>query len=82
MITSIAKLRNGHAVPLSKKIMQQVNFRDNDKIAITIKGNAVILKKASLTKAEEFDWAFKNYEGDWHCSEFNTVKDVGNEVIK
>ena len=82
MITNIAKWGNGHAVRLSKEIMNQAKLIPSDKVTITVNGEEIILKKVKQTKAEVFDDLFRDFKGNWHCKEINTGVNIGNEVIK
>jgi len=82
MITTISKWGNGHAIRLSKELMQQAKLHPNDKIKITVTGEEIILKKVIQTKAEAFDETFSDYKGDWSCTEIGIGKVVGNEVFE
>lgn len=79
MMTNISKWGNSHAIRLTKELMEQAKLQPNDKITITVNGNEIVLKKVAQTKAEAFDELFKDYKGDWRCSEVDSGTDLGNE---
>ena len=82
MITNIAKWGNGHAVRLSKEIMNQAKLIPSDKVTVTVNGEEIILKKVKQTKAEAFDDLFSDFKDNWRRKEINTGANIGNEDIK
>lgn len=82
MITNISKWGNSHAIRLSKELMDQAKLLPTDKLVIVVDGEKIILKKLKQTKAEAFDELFKDYKGDWKCTEIPTSPAVGREVIE
>ena len=82
MLANISKWGNSHAIRLSKELMEQAKLHPNDKVTITVNGDEIVLKKVMQTKAVAFDELFKDYTGDWRCSELDSGVDLGNEGIK
>ena len=54
MITNIAKWGNGHAVRLSKEIMNQAKLISSDKVTVTVNGEEIILKKVKQKDYRKF----------------------------
>ena len=54
MITNIAKWGNGHAVRLSKEIMNQAKLIPSDKVTVTVNGEEIIYMKL-LSKPDTVD---------------------------
>ena len=82
MITNISKWGNSHAIRLTKELMEQAKLQPNDKVTITVNGDEIVLKKIVQTKAAAFDELFKDYKGDWRCSELDSGAELGNEDIE
>ena len=82
MLTNIAKWGNSHAIRLTKELMEQAKLHPNDKVTITVNGDEIVLKKVVQTKAAAFDELFKDYTGDWRCSELDAGMDLGKEGIE
>lgn len=82
MVTNISKWGNSHAIRLTKELMKAAKLHPNDKVTITVNGDEIVLKKLVQTKATAFEELFKDYKGDWRCSEIDSGADLGGEVIK
>lgn len=82
MMTNIAKWGNSHAIRLSKELMEQAQLHPKDKLIVTVNGDEIVLKKVVQTKAAAFNELFKDYKGDWRCSEMDCGADLGNEGIE
>lgn len=83
MLTTISKWGNGHGVRLSRSIMKEAGLSSLDKVDIVVNSDkSIILRHVPKTKATRFMDLFGNYKGNWKCSEAETGKEVGNEVIE
>ncbi len=79
MYTTIQKWGNSQAVRLPKAILERASLKENDKVEIKVQnGNLVIIPvKKHLTLKERIS----EYQGDYHCSEWDTGKPTGKEVL-
>ncbi len=80
MFTTIHRWGNSQAIRLPKGILETASLRENDKVHITAERDCIIIRRAKkkhLTTAERF----KEYDGDYKCTELDTGdKPVGKEV--
>jgi antitoxin component of MazEF toxin-antitoxin module len=43
MVKTIRKVGNGHAIPLDKSVMEQLNLRSGSQVNLTVSGNQLIV---------------------------------------
>ena len=80
MITTIQKWGNSQGVRLPKKILDNLQFEENEVVEITeFNGNILIQK--SVKKYTDLDELFVNYTGDYKCTEYDFGEDVGREKV-
>jgi len=82
MQTTIQKWGNSQAIRLPKAILELVFMQENDPVEIVADNDAIIIKKATRHRRARkcLDERFKNYTGDYKCTEFDCGQPVGNEA--
>lgn len=79
MYAKIQKWGNSHAIRLPKAILDMVQIKENDNVEIEVKdGNVVIIP---YKKHKSLDERIAEYKGDYICSEWETGKTTGKEVL-
>ena len=79
MYTTIQKWGNSQAVRLPKAILELAKLKENDKVEINVRdGNLVI---APVKKHKTLDERIAEYSSDYKCSEWDTGKPTGKEVL-
>jgi antitoxin MazE len=76
MNTAIVKWGNSSAVRLPKALIQRLGLRENDKVDISVEGNAIMIRKPYPASLKEL------LEGGEPCAfaEWDTGKPVGDEI--
>lgn len=83
MLATISKWGNGHGIRLSRKLMAEAHLSAADQLDVVVNADkSILLRRVPKTKADRFLELFGSYQGDWKCSEAETGKDVGNEVLE
>ncbi|MCL2361598.1 MAG: AbrB/MazE/SpoVT family DNA-binding domain-containing protein [Defluviitaleaceae bacterium] len=82
MQTTIQKWGNSQAVRLPKAILEIAFLRENDSVEIVAEPDFIVIKKAAKTRRakKSLEERFKDYTGDYQCTEANWGAPVGNEV--
>ena len=79
VFTTIQKWGNSQAVRLPKAILEKVSLKENDKVEIRVEeGNLVISPVKRRVSLQE---RIAEYRGDYLCSEWDTGKPEGKEVL-
>lgn len=82
MLTTITKWGNSQGVRLSRKILNQLNLKTDDRVEICVEGEKITIKKNSgvLDESITLDDLFKGYTGNYECSEYDWGEPQGREV--
>ena len=80
MHTTIQKWGNSQGIRIPKSILETASMEENDKVEIKAEYDCIIIKR-SAKKHLTIEERFKGYNGDYKCSEADTGKLVGNEVL-
>ncbi len=80
MYTTIQKWGNSHAIRIPKTILEMIQLHENDTVELTVKdGNLII---APAKRHRTLQERIAEYQEDYHCSEWDTGKPSGKEVIE
>ncbi|MGB3366447.1 MAG: AbrB/MazE/SpoVT family DNA-binding domain-containing protein [Acidaminobacteraceae bacterium] len=79
MIAKIQKWGNSQGVRIPKSILNSAHFSDNEDVEIIVVDGRIIIEHTKRHKS--LKERFKNYEGDYKCSELETGSPVGQEVL-
>ena len=83
MLATISKWGNGHGIRLSRRLMAEAHLSAADQLDVVVNADkSILLRRVPKTKADRFLELFGSYQGDLKCSEAETGKDVGNEVLE
>jgi len=84
MNTTIQKWGNSQAVRLPRPILEAALLQENDLVEIVAEDNSIIIKKVEPMRKrrakKSLEERFKDYNGDYKCSEFDWGEPVGEEV--
>ena len=82
MMTTIQKWGNSQGVRLPKTILDVLSLQENDPVEITADNNSIIIKKTTRKRRAKMslEERFKNYIGNYQCTEWDTGKPVGKEI--
>ena len=78
MQTTIQKWGNSKGIRIPKKILEDLNFKENDIVEIK-KSNGHILIKKAVKEILSLSDLFEGYNDDYKCSEYDFGEDVGSE---
>lgn len=79
MYTSIQKWGNSQAVRLPKTILEKASLHENDRVELKVQdGNVIIIP---VKKHRRLKDRIADYQGDHKCSEWNTDKPAGKEIL-
>ena len=78
MQTTIQKWGNSKGIRIPKKILEDLNFKENDIVEIK-KSNGHILIKKAVKEILSLNDLFQGYNDDYKCSEYDFGEDVGSE---
>jgi antitoxin MazE len=79
MIAKIQKWGNSQGIRIPKSILETAHFSTDEDLDIKAVDGKIILEPAHIHKT--LKERFKNYDGDYQCSEWDTGKAVGREVF-
>jgi Growth regulator len=80
MLVTIQKWGNSQGIRIPKKILENVKFKENERVDIQELNGDIIIKK--ITKEySSLDELFNDYEGEYKCEEYDFGEDVGFEKI-
>lgn len=80
MHTTIQKWGNSQGIRIPKNILETASMEENDKVEITAEQDCIIIRR-SAKKHLTIEERFKGYTGEYKCSEADTGRPVGNEVL-
>ena len=68
---------------MPKVILDALFIQENDAVEIVAENNSIIIKKAARKRRakKSLEERFENYTGDYQCTEWDTGKPVGMEVL-
>ena len=78
MHTTIQKWGNSQAVRLPKALLEMAELQENDKVEIKVEGGKLII--SPVKKHKTLEERIAEYQGDYHCGEWDTGKTEGKEV--
>jgi antitoxin MazE len=79
MYTTIQKWGNSQAIRLPKAILEMTGIHENDRVQLKVEdGNILIVPTKKHKTLEE---RIAEYRGDYHCTEWDTGKPTGKEVL-
>lgn len=80
MMTTIQKWGNSQGIRLPKKILEDLNFGENEVVEVKeFNGNILIQK--SIRHYTDLDELFEGYASGYKCSEYDFGEDVGQEKV-
>lgn len=80
MRATIQKWGNSQGVRIPKKILDNLKFKENERVDIQELNGDIIIKKITR-EYSSLDELFEGYTGDYKCEEYNFGEDVGLEII-
>ena len=83
MLTTIQKWGNSQGVRLPKTILDELLLQENDTVEIEAENNSIVIKKATRKRRakKSLEERFLNFKGKYKCTEWNTGKPVGKEIL-
>ena len=82
MLTTIQKWGNSQAIRIPKTVLEKLMLQENDQVEVTADDNSIIITKTMRKRRAKvsLEERFKNYTGDYKCTEYDWGKPVGEEV--
>ena len=80
MQATIQKWGNSRGIRIPKRILDNLNFKENEIVEIKEANGSILIQKA-VKEYMSLDDLFKSYNGNYECSEYDFGEDVGNEKI-
>lgn len=79
MLAKVQKWGNSQGIRIPKTILEAVNITTDEDIDIKVINGKIMLEP--VKKHKSLKDRLKNYNGEYQCSEWDTGKSVGNEVL-
>ncbi len=79
MLAKIQRWGNSQGIRIPKALLSSAAFSENDEVEILAFDNRIVIEHAQRHKS--LKERFKNYNGDYECSEWDTGSPVGREVL-
>lgn len=79
MITKIQKWGNSQGVRIPKSLLQLVDFFEGEEVEIKADEGKIIIEHS--TRHKTLKERFKDYDGNYECSELDTGSPTGREVL-
>jgi len=79
MFTTIQKWGNSQAVRLPKVILEMADMGENDKVELRAENGKIVI--TPVKKHKTLKERVAEYKGDYGCSEWDTGKPTGKEVL-
>lgn len=76
--TQIQSLDNSQMILLPKSILDEVGFKQSEKVEIQVVNGSIVITKA---KPKTFKELMEGFEGTYESKEWDTGKPVGKEVF-
>lgn len=80
--TTIQKWGNSQAVRIPKTILETLSLGENEQVEIVAENDAIVIKKVTRKRRakKSIEERFKNYTGDYQCTEYDWGEPMGKEV--
>ena len=78
MILKIQKWGNSHGIRIPKAVLEELKWRDNEKINLKIEKNKIIIEKNE--KRKNIKELFENYKGKYAPIDIDWGENVGDEI--
>ena len=78
MILKIQKWGNSHGIRIPKAVLEELKWRDNEKINLKIEKNKIIIEKNETRK--NIKELFENYKGKYAPIDIDWGENVGDEI--
>lgn len=79
MLAKVQKWGNSQGIRIPKTILNTANFSTDEELDITVVAGKIVLEPTHRHKT--LKERLKNFDGDYQCSEWDTGKFVGREVL-
>lgn len=81
MLATIQKWGNSQAVRIPKGILEDAALHENDRVEINVERGHIIIKRVNIKRHRTISERLKGYNGGYACTEWNTGRPEGNEVL-
>jgi len=81
MITSIQKWGNSQGIRIPKSLLDLAGFPESGPVNLTIEPDSIVIKKIAQPKPASLKELFRDYDGKYQCSEWDTGVPVGKEIL-
>ena len=78
MTTNIQKWGNSHGIRLPKYMLDELNWKENEAVEISVENNHIVIKQQS--KFRSLSDLLENYTGDYQPEEVEWGEPVGREI--
>ena len=79
MTTNLQKWGNSQGIRIPKSIIDEVKWKENEKILMVVEDGKVVLKKAEEER-NNINELFKNYNGNYDPIDVDWGEPVGDEI--
>ena len=79
MTTNLQKWGNSQGIRIPKSILDEVKWKENEKILMVVEDGKVVLKKAEEER-KNIKELFKNYNGNYDPIDVDWGEPVGDEI--
>jgi antitoxin MazE len=79
MFTTIQKWGNSQAVRIPKAILEIADMGENDRVELSVENGKILI--TPVKKHKPLQERIADYKGDYSCSEWDTGKPMGKEVL-
>ena len=80
MLVTIQKWGNSQGIRIPKKILENLKFKENERVDIQELNGDIIIKKVKK-EYSSLDELFADYKGEYICEEYDFGEDIGLEKI-
>ncbi len=78
--STIKKWGNSQGVRIPKHILDQLEWKNNEKITIKTEDKKIIIEKTNKKKRKNIKELFADFDGEYNYTEFDWGKTVGKEI--
>lgn len=79
MLARVQKWGNSQGIRLPKSILETAHLSPNEDVELKVVNGLIVIEP--VNKHKTLKDRLKNYDGDYQCSEWDTGKPVGREVL-
>ncbi len=79
MLAKIQKWGNSQGIRIPKSILSSAEFAENEEVEIIAIDGKIVIEHAKRHKS--LKERFKDYDGEYQCTESDTGSPVGQEVL-